>query len=223
MLCRSCLVSMHTPIAWKRKVDTTWTFVYSEKGVKWCQNFILQLMEVFVCWVIWSHGNRRPHFMNSECIDDLKGAVVPKLTINIFASTPTTLATKLIHLDKKSNSLSWSTKSGFWTNCFLPTSTTYECCQGSWGHCELHKKDSPSDSRAIVWISSPLSIMASWPRLTAPTQAKSSLGWTSPWSKFFKRQFLHSSASFTAKQTRAQTSDAIGNHGSICTHWDISH
>ena len=33
----------------------------------------------------------------------------------------------------------------------------------------------------------------------------------------FKRNLFHSSASFTAKQTRAQTTDAIGSYESICS------
>ena len=37
------------------------------------------------------------------------------------------------------------------------------------------------------------------------------------WSKFFKRQFLHSGASFTAKQTRTQTSDSMRIYELICT------
>ena len=90
-----------------------------------------------------------------------------------------------------------------------------ERCQGSWGYCDVHKKDSLSDFWAFFWICSLLSITASCLRLTALTRAKTGSGQT--WSESFKGQFLHSSTSFKPKQTRAQRSDAIMSYGPICT------
>ena len=52
---------------------------------------ILQSIQVFVCPILRSHGNRQPHFMNFKFIDDLKSGRTVRTRYR-FVSTPGTFA-----------------------------------------------------------------------------------------------------------------------------------
>ena len=121
---RSIVFGAHTPIAWKRKVDTTETFFRLSKRSR-KMSLLLKSMKILFCWVLTSHGKRGPRFIDFNHIDGITSGTVLYLSIYLP-----------LHLDKNSCRITWSTKSMFLTKSFLRASTTYECCRGSWGHCE---------------------------------------------------------------------------------------
>ena len=123
-------------------------FFNSEKGVEWCLQFCNRWKFLFAefwdeSFCLLSSAALSEFLMYWWFIEWY--STKPRYR---FASKPATLAKFMS--TKKSSPISWSTKSALWTKFFLRTSTTYERCRGSWGHSELHKKDSPSDFRAIV-------------------------------------------------------------------------
>ena len=172
---------------------------------------LLQSMKVFVCWVLRSHEIWGPHFMDFLMFwwfiewysTNTRNRFASKpATLDKFISTKTRV--KLVDLPKVRCEQS----------VFSAPRQLMSVDEGREVIVNYIEKIRPVISELLFKF---LLHWASWLRLTAPTHAKSSLGWTPAWSKFFKRQFLHSSASFTAKQTRTQTSDAIRSYASICT------
>ena len=106
---------------------------------------LLKSIKGFVCWVLRSHGNRQTHFQYEFSMYwwFIEWCSTSKTRYR-FASKPGTLA----KLTSTKSRVQFVDLPKVWSVLFS-TSGTYERCRGSWGHCELHKKDLPRISKLL--------------------------------------------------------------------------